>query len=36
MRRRLLHAWHNIVIHPLAGLCWLFGFEDAGDAIHGP
>lgn len=32
--RRLANAWHNIVIHPVAGVCWLFGFERWGDWLH--
>jgi len=35
MMQRLRNAWHNIVIHPLAGACWLFGLEALGDWIHG-
>lgn len=32
--RRLKHARHNLIAHPIAGLLWLFGFEMAGDWIH--
>jgi len=32
---RLRMAWHNIVVHPIAGICWLLGFERLGDWIHG-
>lgn len=32
---RLRNAWHNIVIHPLAGVCWLIGWQSAGDWLHG-
>jgi hypothetical protein len=33
--QRLKNAWHNIVIHPVAGVLWLFGFETWGDWVHG-
>lgn len=33
--RRLKNAWHNIVLHPLAGVCWLCGWQKGGDWIHG-
>ena len=32
---RLKNAWHNIVIHPIAGLFWLVGWQSMGDYIHG-
>lgn len=31
---RLRNAQHNVIAHPLAGLCWLVGAEKAGDWIH--
>ncbi len=35
LKRRLKNAWHNRCLHPVAGICWLFGFKEAGDRIHG-
>lgn len=35
MMRRLRNAWHNIVIHPVAGVLWLFGCSEWGDWVHG-
>lgn len=32
---RLRNAWHNIVIHPIAGVLWLFGCQRCGDWVHG-
>lgn len=34
-KTRFSNAWHNIVLHPLAGLCWLLGFKTWGDRLHG-
>jgi hypothetical protein len=25
---------HNVMMHPLAGLCWFFGLEKLGNKIH--
>lgn len=25
---------HNLVIHPIAGMLWFFGYEKAGDYLH--
>ena len=25
---------HNLVTHPLAGLCWFFGWQALGDWLH--
>lgn len=35
LQRRLAMAWHNCVLHPIAGLCWLVGADRLGDRIHG-
>ena len=35
MLQRFKNAWHNIVLHPTAGMCWLLGFQKAGDWVHG-
>ncbi len=37
MRHRgdLLFLVHNVVFHPLAGLCWVLGWDRLGDALHG-
>jgi hypothetical protein len=35
MSTKISNAVHNLFIHPLAGLAWLFGFEKLGDWIHG-
>ncbi len=32
--RRLSNAWHNIFIHPVAGVLWLCGCEKWGDWVH--
>jgi len=32
--RRLTNFRHNMVAHPIAGMLWLFGFEQAGDWVH--
>ena len=29
------NAWHNIVVHPIAGILWLLGLQRAGDWFHG-
>ena len=34
VKRRLRNARHNLVAHPIAGILWLFGFEQAGDWVH--
>lgn len=34
MKRRLKNAWHNIVIYPIAGMCWLFGMQRLGDWVR--
>ena len=34
MSNRYKNAIHNIIIHPLAGFCWLFGWEKTGDWLH--
>lgn len=31
---RWRNARHNLIAHPLAGLCWLLGYEQWGDWIH--
>lgn len=33
-KRRLVNARHNLIAHPVAGVCWLFGFQRLGDWIH--
>ena len=34
MNERLKTLIHNLIIHPIAGIFWVLGFEDAGEAIH--
>lgn len=34
-KRRLSNAWHNIVLHPIAGVCWFVGLTRLGDWLHG-
>ena len=31
---RLRMARHNIIAHPIAGICWLVGWEKVGDWFH--
>lgn len=33
--RRLCTAYHNCVLHPVAGVLWFLGLEAAGDRVHG-
>jgi len=33
--RRFRNAFHNCVLHPVAGLLWFLGFQAAGDRVHG-
>jgi hypothetical protein len=33
-RHKLLMLRHNMIAHPIAGLCWLFNLEKAGDYVH--
>lgn len=33
--RRARNAWHNIVLHPIAGGLWLAGCKEWGDYVHG-
>lgn len=33
--RRLRTAYHNCVLHPIAGLLWFAGLQAAGDWVHG-
>lgn len=35
LTRRLRTAYHNCVLHPLAGLLWFLGLQAAGDWVHG-
>lgn len=32
--RRLRHARHNLIAHPVAGVLWLVGLQAAGDWVH--
>lgn len=32
--KRLAFLFHNLVIHPLAGLLWFCGFVEWGDKVH--
>jgi len=27
--------YHNIIAHPISGICWFFGANKLGDRIHG-
>ena len=31
---KLKNLRHNLVAHPLAGICWFFGLAAAGDWLH--
>ncbi len=33
--QRLKFFIHNIILHPIAGLFWVIGFNSIGDYIHG-
>jgi hypothetical protein len=35
MLLRFKNAFHNVVLHPIAGLLWLLGLQRAGDWFHG-
>lgn len=26
--------WHNAIVHPIAGVLWLLGFDELGDRVH--
>ncbi len=32
--RRLRFLLHNVVAHPVAGICWFFGLGRLGDWLH--
>lgn len=32
---RVRTFWHNCIVHPVAGLCWILGADRLGDRIHG-
>jgi|ETNvirnome_6_100_1030635.scaffolds.fasta_scaffold08268_5 hypothetical protein len=34
MKKKLIWATHNCLLHPIAGLFWLAGFKFIGDIIH--
>jgi len=34
MTKRLFFLIHNVVLHPISGLCWFFGAKKVGDALH--
>lgn len=34
VRRRLAHAGHNIIVHPIVGVLYLFGCQQWGDWVH--
>lgn len=33
-RRSFQLLFHNLVCHPVAGVCWFVGLDDLGDKIH--
>lgn len=34
INRRMVHARHNLIAHPIAGMFWLFGCQQWGDWFH--